>query len=317
MSGKNVGASVYERLKNDSKRSGVRTDLVLRRYVQERLLYRLSVSSEREKYCVKGGVLMSAYNGGRLLRPTEDIDFNGFDPDANVQTLTESLVTILETEVQDDGVRFDLGSMKVEKDRVGIIPGGKVVMKAYVHTARVELRVDVGFGNPITPEVRKILMPTLLDKDQPRPEVLAYPMETVVAEKVHAMVQFGFENTRLKDYYDLLRLSEKFEFDGDFMVEAMRNTFEAQNRELPDLPLDSFDEDFVEENEKRWKNFLTKISDDSAVPFDEVVDAVSEFVTPVIEAAANDNPSPGFWVPGENWSEDPDRSSRLVVPPLG
>ncbi|MTH94983.1 nucleotidyl transferase AbiEii/AbiGii toxin family protein [Roseibium sp. RKSG952] len=316
MSGKNVGASVYERLKITARETGVRTDLLLRRYVQERLLYRLSVSPERESYCVKGGVLMSAYNDGRLLRPTEDIDFNGFDPNASVQTLRESLIKIFDTDVQDDGVRFDIETMKIEKDRVGIIPGGKVVMKAFVHTARVELRVDVGFGNPITPEVRTILMPTLLDKDQPRPMVLAYPMETVVAEKVHAMVQFGFENTRLKDFYDLLRLSEKFEFEGDFMIEAMRNTFAAQNRELPETPLEVFDEEFVNENGKRWTSFLKKIDDDSGVPFDEVVESVSDFVTPII-AAANDKHSPGVWVPGERWSENPDRSSRIGVAPLG
>ncbi|NTF18245.1 nucleotidyl transferase AbiEii/AbiGii toxin family protein [Agrobacterium rubi] len=303
MSGKNIGAGVYARLQNLSRERKLDMVGVLRRYVQERLLYRLSVSDEASNFCVKGGLLLSFYNDGNLLRPTEDIDFNGFDPESDITTLQDALQNILAVEVPDDGVRFLVETMKVEKDRVGLIPGGKVSMQALVHTAKVDIKVDVGFGNPINPDVRRIVMPTILGNVAPQPEVLAYPLETVIAEKIHAMVQFGIDNTRVKDYFDIWMLAGMHTLDGALLVEAVTKTFEAQQREIPPAELDGLTADFADSAADSWKNFLRKIDAKSSVSLEEVVEILSEMIHPVTEAARLGEGFDSVWQPDGGWQE--------------
>jgi len=297
----NVGASVQARLKNLSKERGIDMIALLRRYAQERLLYRLSVSDEASNFCVKGGLLLSAYNDGDLLRPTEDIDFNGFDPGADVATVEKAIRRVLATEVADDGVVFFPQTIRVEKDRTGRIPGGKISFSARVHTSKVEVRVDVGFGNPVSPEVRKLVMPTLLEGVAPRPEVLAYPLETVIAEKVHAMVQFGLLNTRVKDYFDLWMLSRTQAFEGADLVSALSRTFEAQGREIPATPLDGLTADYAVEQDRAWRAFLGRIHHRGSLDLAAVVADVAEMVHPVAEAARSGETLDASWVPGAGW----------------
>jgi len=232
---RNVSASVYAKLRNHARAKGLDTQTVLARYVQERLLHRLSVSEEAENFCLKGGLLIAAYNNGDLLRPTEDIDFNGFDEDGSVARIKDAMRCVLATDVEDDGVIFDISSMRVVKSRDdGVIPGGKVLVHAVVHTARVDLKIDVGFGNVITPGVSPVEFPSLLDGTAPRPLIKAYPLETTIAEKLHAMAQFGYENTRLKDHFDILILSRIRRFDGAVLAQAIERTFERQGRPIPE-----------------------------------------------------------------------------------
>lgn len=306
MSGKNVGAAVHARLKNLSKERRLDMTALLRRYVQERLLYRLSVSDEAENFCVKGGILLSYYNDGDLLRPTEDIDFNGFAEGADIETLKRALANVLASEVEDDGVKFLMDTMKVEKDRTGLIPGGKVSLKASVHTAKVDIRVDVGFGNPINPEVRRITMPTILGSIVPQPSVLAYPLETVIAEKVHAMAQFGEDNTRLKDYFDIWMLAGMHSFEGEAMTMAVAQTFAAQNREIPQAEFVGLSQDFAEYAGVLWESFLIKIDSKDEASLSEVITMLSSMIHPVTEAARLGETFTETWEPGRGWSENGD-----------
>lgn len=298
---RNVGASVQAKLKNVSKERGVDMSALLRRYAQERLLYRLSVSPEADNFCVKGGLLLSAYNGGDLLRPTEDVDFNGFDPESDVATVEAALRRVLAVDVEDDGVTFLPETITVHKDRTGRIPGGKLALQAMVHTSRVDVRVDVGFGNPVTPGVRRMVMPTLLPGDVPQPEVLAYPLETVIAEKVHAMAQFGLLNTRVKDYWDVWMLSKTHEFDGGTVAEAIVRTFEAQDREIPET-LEGLGRTYADEQSRAWKAFLKRIGAEFPADFAEVVDDVSAFVEPAVQAGRSGTAFDGRWHPDSGWS---------------
>lgn len=303
MSGKNMGAGVYARLQNLARERKLDMVGVLRRYVQERLLYRLSVSDEVQNFCVKGGLLLSFYNDGNLLRPTEDIDFNGFDGDSDISTLQSALEKILAVEVEDDGVVFMPETMKVEKDRVGLIPGGKVSLQAKVHTAKVDIKVDVGFGNPINPEVKRIVMPTILGSVAPQPEVLAYPLETVIAEKIHAIVQFGIDNTRVKDYFDMWMLAGMHSLDGAKLVQAITKTFEAQQRDIPPAELEGLTEDFAEYAADKWRKFVKKIDLKDTVTLDEVVQILSGMIHPVTEAARLGEEFAEVWDPDGGWQQ--------------
>jgi len=296
----NIAASIAGKLKNHAKANGHDVMVVFRRYAQERFVYRLSVSLEKDLFCLKGGVLLAAHNGGDLKRPTTDIDFHGFDENGSVENLKKSILNILSHPVENDGVVFLPESMRVAKDREGAIPGGKVVLTAMIHTARVEVRIDVGFGNAITPNATIITMPTLMPEIAPAPVISAYPMETVVSEKFHAMAQHGLASTRMKDYFDLMWISDTFEFKGETLKNAIISTFKQQRREIP-LEPDGLSERMIAANSKQWIAYVQRQGIDAPLEFNEVVDKVSSFLQPVI-SATHDLIEPGDWTPGTGWS---------------
>ncbi|MCV9964357.1 nucleotidyl transferase AbiEii/AbiGii toxin family protein [Pararhizobium sp. BT-229] len=306
MNAKNVGASVYAKLKNLARERQIDMPVMLKRYAQERLLYRLSVSPVASEFCVKGGLLLTAYNSGNLLRPTEDIDFNGFRKGSTIETLRRSLEQVVTTPVEDDGVVFLLDTMNIKKEHIGIISGGKIVIGARIHTANVEVRVDVGFGNAITPGVKMLEMPTLLDSVAPRPMVLAYPLETVISEKYHAMAMFGAANTRIKDFFDIWTLIRIHDFEAQPLVSAIENTFEAQERPIPDMPLACLTEEYARDKQVAWTLFLEKIDERESIPFLDVISDLSDFAWPVMRAAQSGARLDLFWTHNAGWVKKPE-----------
>lgn len=302
MNTRNVGASVYAKLKNLARERQVDMPVMLKRYAQERLLYRLSVSDVASEFCVKGGLLLTAYNSGNLLRPTEDIDFNGFRKGSTIDTLRASLQQVILTPVEEDGVVFLMDTMNIKKEHVGVIGGGKITLGAKIHTANVEVRVDVGFGNAITPGAKMLEMPTLLDTVAPRPMVLAYPLETVISEKFHAMAMFGAANTRIKDFFDLWMLIRLHNFDANSLITAVVNTFEAQERIIPDMPFACLTEEYAKDKQTAWQLFLEKIDEKENIPFMDVVSDLSEFAWPLMLAAQSGDVCDQMWSPGKGWT---------------
>lgn len=144
-------------------------------------------------------------------------------------------------------------------------------------------------------------IPTLLSDAAPRPVVAAYPMETVVAEKLHAMVQHGLINTRMKDYFDLWRIAGSLPFEGQVLSDAIASTFRRQQRPLPDHP-QGLSDAMVARSGSQWQAFVKKQKLDAPMDFGAVVTRVGEFLLPVIAAARLDGPPPADWQPGSGWS---------------
>lgn len=152
----------------------------------------------------------------------------------------------------------------------------------------MSLQIDVGFGDAVTPEAEESIYPTLLEIPQPR--IRIYPPETVVAEKLQAMVDLGMQNNRMKDFYDIYTISHLFNFKGDILVKAIRNTFERRGTEIPkDLPLALTDE-FASDNQKQiqWKAFLNRNSLDG-ISFDlpEIMGKIKKFLEELLQAAVH------------------------------
>jgi predicted nucleotidyltransferase component of viral defense system len=299
---KNVGESALARLKTLSKETGIAMPAILRRYAQERLLYRLSISPEAGNFCVKGGVLLSAYYKGRLLRPSDDIDFNGFLANGTIEKVGDVMRQVVANCDVDDGVEILIDTMKIKAVREGRIPGGKITLIAKIGSARVDLSVDVGFGNKITPEVRTLVMPTMLGNLVPAPTVLAYPIETVVAEKSAILEEHGMINTRLKDYFDLLMIAKTQEFSGSVLSHAIRNTFDFRETPVPALEMVGLSSEFVEDHTVAWNAFLKKIDYREPLPFENVVAEIKAFIEPVVKATAERSEFEMDWRPGEGWS---------------
>ena len=227
----NVAASVRTRLLNVSKERREDFTLTLMNYAAERFLYRLSRSEYRDQFVLKGAMLF-AVRVGEQYRPTRDLDLLGMG-EASEAAIASAIREIIATKVYDDGLVFDLDTLEVhpirEDDRYG---GIRSVLQARLTEARIHVQIDVGFGDAITPAATGLQFPTLLG-DMPSPSVLAYPIETIVAEKVEAIVDLGLSNSRMKDFTDVAIAARRVAFNGDTLVAAVQATFVAEAQVCP------------------------------------------------------------------------------------
>lgn len=282
----NLAASVRQRLLNRTRENAEDFNLVLTRYMLERLLYRLAQSRYADRFVLKGAMLFAIWTN-RVHRPTRDMDLLGYG-DSSEQSLTKVFQEICLNEVEPDGLTFDVDTVQVSDIREDQEYGGRRVrLVARLAKAQIHLQIDIGFGDIVTPEAEEIIYPTLLDF--PSPKIRVYPRESVVAEKLHAMVVLGMANTRMKDFYDLWVLVSQFSFDRISLVEAIQATFiqrETQiTREVPIALTETFATDPVKIIQ--WRAFLMRSGiEETPVDLSQVVTELRTFIIPVLLAAA-------------------------------
>lgn len=279
----NVAASVRQRLANVAKERGEDFEQILVRYALERLLYRLSKSRHVENFVLKGALLFRLWFDLEQ-RPTRDADFLGFGP-ADTKSLHAIFLELIELKIDhDDGLAFDAASLKAEELRKEAgYPGVRVSLQAELARARIPVQCDIGFGDAVTPEPTRQNYPTLLG--MPGPVLRAYPLETVVAEKLEALVKLAGFNSRLKDYFDLWVLMRYEQLDRDLIPQAIYATFERRGTKLPDAIPAGLDEEFARARAAMWLAFL-KRSGLKAPALSEVVSALREFYWPLLQSAA-------------------------------
>lgn len=207
----NVAASVRQRLLDLSRERGEDFQLILTWYAAERFLYRLALSKHSNQFILKGAMLLNVWMD-RSHRPTRDLDFAGYG-EGSPERLVNLFHEICQVEVEEDGLQYEAESIQVNEIRENQeYQGKRVRLVAYLETARIPVQIDIGFGDVVTPDAEEISYPTLLDS--PAPRILVYPPETVVSEKLQAMVALGILNSRMKDFYDLRIISKQLTFDG-------------------------------------------------------------------------------------------------------
>lgn len=299
----NVAASVKQRLLNIASVSGEEFEQLLVRYASERMLYRLSVSSHRNAFVLKGAMLFVAWEGVPH-RATRDIDLLGFGDDS-IDRMTQVIRELCEISVEDDGLVFDSKELRSEVIRTAEEYGGvRSVLVAKLGSALIRIQIDVGFGDVITPHAEEIEFPTLLDF--PKPHVRAYPVETVIAEKLLAIIERGLTNSRMKDYFDLHYLRQTRNFDGLLLAKALRATAQRRGVTLSqDSPVglgSEYGEDPMKQ--KQWAALMNRIgSEDSIRGFPEVVRQIAEFALPISEYASTGREFFRRWNAGGPWIE--------------
>jgi predicted nucleotidyltransferase component of viral defense system len=281
-----MGASVRARLLNLARERNQPFDLLLTRYVLERLLYRLSLTTHRDRFVLKGAMLVATWFDDPF-RPTRDLDLLGFgdaEPGAMLATFRE--ICAVEA---DDGVGFDAGSLVIERNRDELEYGGlRIRSNATVGGAKVRVLIDIGFGDAIEPEATELELPVLLDL--PRPRLRAYPRETVIAEKFQAMVMLGRANSRMKDFYDIWVLSRGYEFGGDGLARAIAATFARRKTEIPPEPPAALTPAFANDpaKQQQWASFIEGIEREPA-PLAAVIDDLAAFLMPHADAARSND----------------------------
>ena len=249
--------SVQVRLARHAKAIGVDPNLVLTRFGVERFLYRLSRSHNAERFVLKGALLLLAWLG-ETLRPTRDADLLGFG-NLTDDELLAIFRDVCGVPVEPDAATFDAGSVTIAPIREGDAYGGqRVTVQGKIGTARLKVQVDIGIGDAVTPAPEWLDYPSLLGF--PSPRLRAYPRETVLAEKLHAMVLLGVRNSRMKDYFDVRALLREGRLDEALLARAIAATFERRRTALPEaVPVglsDAFSGDAG--RQAQWRAFLAK-----------------------------------------------------------
>ena len=277
---KNYGKSIRARLLNGAKQEEVFYQTILTRYFQERLLYRISQTRYRENFYLKGGALMYAYERF-AARPTLDIDFLGTHISNDGERIAEAFREICAVDCKEDGVKFACDRIVTQnitefKDYHGV----RLSIPVAMDTIAQVLTMDVGFGDVVTPHPVSLDYPVLLE-GLPEARILAYSTETVIAEKMHAIIDLADQSSRMKDYYDIYHLLTSFQYDTAILQDAINRTFE--NRHTPyNADAMFFREDFPNhpQMQVRWTAFLKKATIKSTLSFPEVVHWLQDTLRP-------------------------------------
>jgi hypothetical protein len=301
---KNVGASVRQRLLNKARETGRPFSELLQYFAMERFLYRLSKSEHADKFVLKGALMLTAWNAP-LLRPTMDIDLLGATGN-DIETMAAIVREICGGRIEpDDGLVFDAASVKGERiAEAAEYEGVRIRFRATLDAARIQMQLDVGFGDIVVPAAVPTIYPTILDL--PAPHLLAYSRETAIAEKFEAMVKLGELNSRMKDFFDIWLLSGAFDFDGPRLCEAIEKTFKQRGTVLPDGEPVALAREFSSNPQKRaqWTGFIRRMKLRNVPSLPEIVDGLGEFLMAPMRAASMGEHLDLKWVSKEaRWSQ--------------
>jgi hypothetical protein len=300
---KNIAASVRQKLLNRARSDKRPLAELLQYYAMERFLYRLSQSEHSKHFILKGALMLRVWESplsSKLEgRPTMDIDVLGktSNDEANI---VSQIVDVLSVAVDPDGLNFDVESIQSERIKEDAdYQGVRVRFRGTLDSARINMQVDIGFGDIVHPSSEECDLPTMLDFAAPR--LLCYSRESAIAEKFEAMVKLGILNSRMKDFFDVWLLSRQFNFNGNQLLQAIQLTFKQRGTVLSD-DIVAFQVSFIEEKQIQWTAFCRRINQEHLPKdFSIIVTQVTSFLAPIIEAARSGQPFDKSWMAANEW----------------
>lgn len=295
---KNITASVRQKLLNRARRDQRPFAELLQYYAMERFLYRLSQSAYSTHFILKGALMLRVWQSPEY-RPTMDIDMLGktSNDEANI---VSQIREVLNVPVDPDGLVFDASSIRAERitedaDYQGI----RIRFRGTLDSARINMQIDIGFGDIIHPYPEECELPTMLDYRAPR--LLCYSRESAIAEKLEAMLKLGILNSRMKDFFDIWLLSKQFNFDGSQLLQAIQLTFEQRGTLLSD-DIVAFQPSFSAEKQVQWIAFCRRLGlEHLPQNFSDIVSQVSHFLAPIVESARSGQPFEKKWITANEW----------------
>ena len=274
--------SVKDRLKNLAKEDGRTMQDELVTYGLERAIYRLSISEYAERFTLKGGIFLYALFDGNFARATVDIDLLAQHISNDAEEMKKVFQHIFSIKC-DDALQFDLESLDVINiTEFKEYHGVNVSIMGYLDRTRVSVSIDIGFGDVVYPERMRMTFPVLLDMDAP--EVYAYSIYSVIAEKFEAFVSLGLANGRYKDFYDIYVLSANYDLNGNELKNAIVETFMHRETTFDDIV--AFEPDFIEDTVRqgRWNAFIKKKKAMMKIEFEEAIEQSKKLLLPSVEA---------------------------------
>lgn len=271
---------------------------LLQRYCNTTLWNDFYIVCHSQNNLVLKGALMLVIWEVPDRRVTMDIDMLGKQTSNQEKSVARLIQEILKTEVEDDGLIYDVNSMTViaikeDSDYSGV----RVIFKALLDSARIPMQIDIGFGDVVHPGAKQESMRTYLS--MPAPIIYCYSKESAIAEKFEAIVKLDLFNSRMKDFYDIWLMSRFFDIELKTLSEAIQKTFQKRGTDIVEKP-SCFENDFIDSKQDAWIIFRRKINFDF-VPeeFKEVMQAIGKFLLPATRSVVKQKiwkASNGNWV---------------------
>jgi predicted nucleotidyltransferase component of viral defense system len=299
---KNTAASIRGRLLALAQNKGENYQRVLGRYTVERFLYRLGRSPYRDKFALKGATLFTLWTG-HTHRPTKDLDLLGRGSSSAIDEVEMTIRAICEIQ-DDDGIVFD--SESVEGARIkedDEYDGVRIKLLAELAAARIPMQIDIGFGDAVYPKPELASFPVLLPMEAPL--IRAYPRESAIAEKFHAMVVLDIRNSRMKDFYDVWFMASTWTFEMASLRKAIVTSFERRGSTIPTAVPFALTDDFLNDPQKKkqWAAFVSRLNSESPAPsLQEVGSVLRDFLLPCISVGSSLRPELNHWDPSLRWN---------------
>lgn len=268
--------SLKARIRNIAKHKNIPAQVVLQNYMFERLLVRLSLSDFKDKFVLKGGMLVAAIVG-LDNRATMDLDTTLKNLPLTPENICRALEQVCDIPL-DDGVTFELG--KISPIREDDIYGGyRVMLNARLDTLLTPLSIDVSTGDAITPNAVQYHFSEIFDEEKSY-DLWAYNIETVMAEKVETILRRGVFNTRPRDFYDIYILTTTQKFDKNLFAEALHATVNhrgtaKQNANKPDI-LNNIETSHELKN--MWEKYRKQFAYASHIEYDQIIAVLKTLV---------------------------------------
>lgn len=212
-----------------------------------------------------------------------DVDFLGQNISSNKDHIKDVFSNICTQTCSEDGLTFDSENILVEDIMINKeYKGIRVQLTAHLDTIVQRISIDIGFGDVITPKPIQIKYPSLLS-GIPETILFSYSLETVIAEKFHAMVVLEEENSRMKDFFDVYQIFSKQTVNPEILQSAIINTFRNRNTNIPKQVV-AFTDKFAKDSIRIrfWEGFLRRIKWKESLEFKDVMNLIRERLQPIL-----------------------------------
>lgn len=264
--------SLKAKIRNIAKQKNIPAQVILQNYMFERLLVRLSASEYKEKFVLKGGMLVAAIVG-LDNRATMDMDTTLKNLPLTPETIRSALEDICSIAF-DDGVVYEIGTISpIRKD--DIYGGYRVMLNARFDIMLTPLSIDVSTGDVITPHAVQYNFSEIFD-DEKSYELWAYNIETVMAEKVETILRRGIFNTRPRDFYDAYILTTTQKFDIAVFADALKATANHRGTTNQIADVSSILHNIEESPELKtmWDKYRKQFSYAKDITYEQIMDSI-------------------------------------------
>jgi len=265
------------KVKTKAHENNLQPQDIMQMYFFERLLYRISISKYKDNFILKGGLLLSAIFGDEQ-RTTQDMDTMIKGIELDFETIKGIIEEIVNTPVDDD-IRYEV--LKYQDIRTEDKYGGiKIFLRAYKEHLKVPLSIDISTNDPITPREIEFKYNCMFDDSHIK--IMAYTIETIIAEKFQTLIEDNTQNTRARDFYDIHMLITNHlkGLDSDVIVEAIKRTFKRREYNYdPQKIVNTFE---VIKTSEELKKIYVKYQNTSIyskeVSYEETLESISKII---------------------------------------
>ena len=264
--------SLKAKIRNIAKQKNIPAQVILQNYMFERLLVRLSASEYKEKFVLKGGMLVAAIVG-LDNRATMDMDTTLKNLPLTPEAIRSALEDVCDIAF-DDGVVFEIGTISPIRED-DIYGGYRVMLNAKFDTLLTPLSIDVSTGDAITPPAVQYNVSEIFD-DEKSYELWAYNIETVMAEKVETILRRGVFNTRPRDFYDTYILTTTQKFDNAVFADALSATAKHRGttEQIADVPSILYNIEESPELKTMWGKYRKQFSYAKDITYEQIMDSI-------------------------------------------